>query len=61
LAVIREIRIHPRKAGDDILNRYELAKRGWHTNYERVDIMLADGTVIDLDADWAKFLQPVAA
>jgi DNA invertase Pin-like site-specific DNA recombinase len=61
LAVIREIRIQPRKQGDEILNRYELAKRGWHTNYERVDIMLADGTVIDLDADWAKFLQPVAA
>jgi hypothetical protein len=61
LAIIREIRITPRQAGEEILNRYELAKRGWHTNYERVDIMLADGTVIDLDVEWSKFLQPKAA
>ena len=61
LSVIREIRITPRKPEEKILNRYELAERGWTCNYERVDLLLADGTVVDLDADWAKFLQPVAA
>jgi len=61
LSVIREVRVQPRNPSDAILNRYELAKRGWSCNYERVDLLLADGTVVDLDADWAKFLQPVAA
>jgi DNA invertase Pin-like site-specific DNA recombinase len=60
-AWVREIRVHPVKPGDVVMNRYELAKRGWHVNYERVDIVMQDGTVIDLDADWAKHITPLEA
>jgi DNA invertase Pin-like site-specific DNA recombinase len=56
LSIIREVRVQPRNPGDEILNRYELAKRGWSCNYERVDLLLADGTVIDLDVEWGKIL-----
>jgi hypothetical protein len=61
LSIIREVRVQPRNPGDEILNRYELAKRGWSCNYERVDLLLADGTVIDLDVEWSKILTPKAA
>lgn len=61
LSVIREVRIQPRKEGEKVLNRYDLAKLGWSCNYNRVSLKLANGLVIDMAKDGAALLTEKAA
>jgi DNA invertase Pin-like site-specific DNA recombinase len=55
---IKEIRISP---VTDILNRYQLAELGWHTDYRRIQIEFQDGNVLNMGTDWAKVIAPKVA